>query len=683
MDPPVLLPAGQQATLAAAVRRLVPQAFDDHARGARLIAAVAERAASLPLRRRRAFSRALVLLGSRLAALAGARRPRRFDRQPPAVQDRLLEAWIRSPIPVLRSAVQGIRRFVLQAEYATTEALAEVGYHGPYHTRGPAVPWEGALRGVRTDAEPVLRAPEPESAHRPPALPATLSALVLDGSRLRADAVVIGTGAGGAVAAARLTQAGFDVLIVEAGELVTGDELDEQESPLFARLYAEEGLRTTDDLGVSLLQGGAVGGGTTVNWMVMLRTPEWVLDEWADYHGVEGMRSSQLASLFDRIEQETHTRLVPDDAHSPNNRVILDGARTLGWSAFAARINASGCVRTGFCGSGCRVGAKQGALQTYLPRAQRAGARLITHGRAERIEFAGHGGSFPTKRVHVRHAPPGRPPSDVVIETPVVVVAAGAIETPALLQRSGLGGGGVGRYLRLHPTAGLYGFYDHEMYGAGGIPLTAACDEFIRLDPAGYGALIECAPLHPGLAAASIPGFGARHCDAMRRLPNIGTLIVLARDGARRGESDGEVRTRRDGSISIRYRLSRPDAQHLESGLVSAARLHFAAGASEVLSGHSRPVLIHSPEDVGRLRGRPMGPNQIALGSAHVNGTCRMGVDRRTAGTDTHGERYGAPGVFVADGSLLPTALGVNPQETIMALATIVAERIASRRRPG
>lgn len=608
VNPPVPLPEVQLATLEAVVRRLVPHAFADAGRGERLLAAVGARIATLAPHHRHDFGRALRLLGSPLAAFLIARFPRRFVLQPDAAQDRLLAAWSHSRIPFLRAAVQGVRRFVMHVEYATPESLEEVGYRGPYHTRGPAVPWEGALPGTRTDAEPVMRAADPAAAHRPRALPATLSPLPIDGQVLRAEVVVIGTGMGGAVAAARLAEAGFDVLMVEAGDLVTGEELDEQEGPMFARLYAEEGLRTTDDRGVSLFQGAVVGGGTTVNWMVMLRTPEHVLDEWAAYHGVEGMRAPDLAPIFDRIEDETHTRPVPEDAHSPNNRIILGGARALGWSAFAARINATGCVRTGFCGYGCRSGAKRGALQTYLPRAQRAGARLITHGRAERIGFATHGGSFPTKRVIVRHAPPDGPAREITIECPVVVVAAGAIETPALLQRSGLGGGGVGRYLRLHPTTGLYGFYEHEMYGAGGIPLSAACDEFLQLDSAGYGSLIECPPLHPGLAAASTPGFGRAHRETMLRFQNIGTLIVLARDGARRGESDGDVRARPDGSISIRYRLSRPDAAHLEAGLVAAARLHFAAGAQEVLSGHSRPVMLHSADDVGKLRGRPWGP---------------------------------------------------------------------------
>jgi hypothetical protein len=234
----------------------------------------------------------------------------------------------------------------------------------------------------------------------------------------------------------------------------------------------------------------------------------------------------------------------------------------------------------------------------------------------------------------------------------------------------------------VHPTSAVFARYDRDIQGASGIPLTAVCDEFLRGD-GGYGSWIECPPLHPGLAAASLQGFGAAHRGVMLGFPNLGSLIVLVRDGAERGHSDGEVRARPDGSTSIRYRLNPRDARQLEAGMVAAARLHFAAGAREVISAHATPVVLRSPDRLDLLRGRPLGPNQVTLSTAHVNGTCRLGADRTTAGTDPQGEVYGAPGVFVADGSLLPTALGVNPQETIMALATIVSERIASRRRPG
>lgn len=677
------LSPAHRSTLVAAARRIAPHAFEDPARGERLVAALLERVAALPARKRHDLGSALGLLGSRLAPVTAGLPPRPFERLAPSAKDRLLEDWTTARLPVLRTVLQAVRRLVLLVEYSTEEAHAEIGYHGPYHPRDPAVPWEGALPGIPSDGEPVARAPIPAAVHHPPAVRAPLTPLVLDGTTLRADAVVIGSGAGGAVAASRLADAGLDVLVLEAGALRSGPEFDEREGPSFARLYAEQALRTTDDLSLSMLQGAGVGGSATVNWMVMLRTPEWVLEEWAAEHGTEGMRPSDLAPVFDRIEAETHTRLVPDDAHSPNNRIILDGARTLGWSAFPAQVNAKGCVRAGFCGHGCRVGAKQGALQVYLPRAERAGARIVPHAHAVKVEFAEAGGRFPRKRVTVTHSPPGAPARDLAVEAPIVVLAGGAVETPVFLQRSGLGDGGVGRFLRVHPVSGLFGLYDRVMYGAGGMPLTAVCDEYHRMDGKGYGSWIECPPLHPSLAAPALPGFGPAHRELMRQFPQLGTLIVLVRDGADRGRSNGDVRARRDGSVSIRYRLGRTDAAHLEAGLVAAARLHFAAGAREVRSGHARSIVMRAPGEVDRLRGRSLAPNDVALFTAHVNGTCRIGTDRRVAGTDPHGERFGAPGLFVVDGSLLPTAPGVNPQETIMALATVVAERIAARWRAG
>lgn len=680
---PAPLSATQREVLRAIAEAVVPHAFADADRGRALVDAVLARIARLHPRKRRDLGLAISLLGARPAAVVVGLPPSRFERQSVRNRTRILEAWSQSRIPLMRTVLQSVRRLILLIEYGTDDAQREVGYRGAYHTRGPAVPWEGALPGTPSDDEPVARAPIPEAAHRQPVSSTRLTPLALDGSVLRCDAVVIGTGAGGATAAARLAESGLDVIVVESGELVQPSDFDEREGPLFERLYADGGLRTTDDLGVAMVQGVTVGGSTTVNWMIMLRTPDWVLDEWTRVHGAEGMSSAEMASVFARVEQELHARRVPADAHSPNNRIVLDGAAKLGWSAQHAVINARNCIRTGFCGYGCRSGAKQGTLETYLPRALAAGARLVVNAEAQRIEFVERGGPFPRKRVVLQQRLPDGRVRDVGVEAKVVVVAGGAVGTPVLLQRSGLGGGGVGKYLRLHPTTGLNAIYDREIYAAGGIPLTSVCDEFHRLDANGYGVWIETPPLHPALAATACPGIGEGHRAKMLQFRHTGSLIVLTRDGADRGQSNGDVRLRRDGSVSIRYAMGRTDRTHALAGLEAAAQLHFAMGAREVISGHARALIMRHPDDIPRLRDRPMGPNDLPFFSAHVNGTCRLGTDPRSAGTDPHGERFGAPGVFVADGSLLPTAPGVNPQETIFALSTIVAERIASRVRGG
>jgi choline dehydrogenase-like flavoprotein len=676
--PVAALTAAQRRTLAAAARRIVPHAFEDEGRGARLVDALVARIAALAPRQRGEVGIALTVLGARASALTVGLLPRPFADQGDAAQDHHLTSWLGSSVGAFRSIAQAVRRLVILTEYLTPEAQREIGYRGPYHLRPPAVGWEGALDGIPSDAEPVRRHADPASAHHPPPFRTTIAPLALDGSVLRADAIVIGTGAGGAVMAARLAEAGLDVLILEAGALRDGRDFAEHDADALRDLYADGAQRTTDDVGLSIVQGVGVGGGTNINWMVMLRTPDWVLEEWRTDHGTEGMGATELAPYFERIESEVHARVVPDDAHSPANRVILDGAATLGWSARAVAINAKDCVRTGFCGAGCRTGAKQGGLQTYLPRAHAAGARLLPHARVARIELAERSGRFPTKRVHFTETTTGRAGTAVA---PIVIVAGGAIETPALLQRSRMGGGGTGRFLRLHPTTGIFGRYDREIYGAGGIPMSSMCDEFHRLDAHGYGVWIESPPLHPGIGAPAAPGFGAAHREMMLGFNQLSALVILARDGARRGQSDGDVRARRDGSLSIRYALSAADARHLETGMVAAARLHFAAGAREVHSGQSPSVILRHPGEVDRLRGRPFGANQLALFSAHVNGTARLGADRRTSGVDPHGEVWDAPGVFVADGSLLPTAPGVNPQETIMAVVTLIAERLLARRR--
>ena len=504
---------------------------------------------------------------------------------------------------------------------------------------------------------------------------------VADGDALVADAIVIGSGAGGSVAAARLAESGLDVLVLEAGGLYDAARLTEEDGPMAEALYADQGLRASRDLSLGMLQGACVGGGTTVNWMIMLRPHDGVLDEWAQRFGTEGMRAADLAPVFAQVEDEVHARPVPEGAHSPNNRILLDGAASLGWRARGGIINARGCIRSGFCGHGCRYGAKQGALATYLPRALAAGARLVADARADRIEIVERGGDRPRKRVAITLRDPvtravrGRASASA----PIVVLAGGAVETPALLQRSGLGGGGVGRYLRVHPTTAVVGLYDRPIYAAAGMPLTAVCDEFSRSDVNGYGFWIECPPLHPSLAAAGAGGFGTDHAALMRQFPNMGALIALVRDGADLDASNGSVAVDRRGNARVRYRLGAKDAAHLRRAIAAAARLHLAAGAREALTLHARPVRVRTEADLAAAHDASVAPNDVTLLTAHVNGTCRLGVSPRTSGTRPDGQRHGAPGVYVCDGSLLPTALGVNPQATIMALATVVAARVTAR----
>ncbi|MES2522706.1 MAG: GMC family oxidoreductase [Gemmatimonadota bacterium] len=678
----MVLPHETFAALAGCIR-------GDHVADERFVAACVARLQPLPPDKRDRLALAVRVLGSRAAVLIAVGQPRRFAALSAADRTRCFAAYGHSALPALRSAYEAVRRLVLAVHYADPDVAASICYDGPMHTRLPRVPWEGALDGTPRDDEPVARG----IAHRTVPAPRALPRGVVRGTESTgdahrtADAVVIGTGAGGAVTAARLAEAGFETVLLEDGEYHLPADFTEQEATLTAELYAEGALRTTDDLSVALVQGRTVGGSTTVNWMIMLRTPDGVLEEWHREHGTVGMLPADMRPAFERVEARVHARRVPDDAHSANNRIILDGAAALGWRASSAMINAQGCIRCGFCGVGCRHDAKQSTLVTYVPHALQQGATLYTGAHVDRIELrersagerAGSGATPARKRVHARVSGPSGAQHRLTIDAPIVVVAAGAIGTPVLLQRSGLGGGGVGNWLRLHPTTAVFGRYDRDIVSSTGIPLSTMCDEFSLWNGSPYGFWLECPPMHPSFSAAAMPGFGAAHRARMATIRQQGIVIALTRDGAERTHSSGRVRAGRGGAVSIKYALTSADRARVAASTAAAARLHLAAGAIEAGTLHTDPVICRSERDIAALGRLSYGANRIGLFSAHVNGTCRMGTDPATSGASPDGERHGVRGLYITDGSLLPTAPGVNPQETIMAVAATLADRMVDR----
>jgi choline dehydrogenase-like flavoprotein len=681
----VYLSAKQRDALACFARILTEGAADGLNDVESLTRNCCEKVATVPAHKRAQLRQALDLLASPIGPLLGIGRPTRFAKLNPADQRRCLSAWGTSRLPILRTAYQALRRLVLVTHYGNPEAGRAIGYRGAFRHRQPEVGWEGPLPpAAAATPEPVaripIRLPVELAAEAPPAgVHVTLDRPL----HRTADVVIIGSGAGGSVAAAELAESGFEVVILDGGGWHTRADFIEDEAAMADRLLAEGGLRTTDDGAMALLQGETVGGGTTVNWMLWLRTPEFVLEQWARESGLDGMRAADLAPVFSELEARLHVSGVPAEAHSANNRLILDGAAALGWAARGGALNATGCVRCGFCTAGCRHDAKQSALVTWLPRAFAAGANLYANMAAHRIELrerdtgAGAGqGTPPLKRVHATHTRTG---AALTVDAPIVIVAGGAVGTPALLQRSGFGGDGVGQFLRVHPVTFGFGVYDREIAASTGIPMTTLCDEHLRWGGTDYGFWIETPPVAPWFAAAAIQQFGAAHAARMRQFNQLGVLISLTRDGADRQASSGRVQVNRRGETSITYRLTASDAARVRASLGAMAQLHFANGAREVFTCHTVPRVARHPSEIATLTDAPMGPNELALGSAHVNGTCRLGAHRATSGATPDGERYGVRGLYISDGSLLPTAPGVNPQATIMAVTTVLARRLAAR----
>ena len=606
---------------------------------------------------------ALNVLGNPSAGFMLTGRMRDFASLPEIAQDAMLRRCEMSVVPQLRQLFDGLKRLIVNTWYSRPQAWAEIGCAGPLHQRSPQVPWEGPL----ADAGPVVSAaPRDREAPRP------LPAGVIDASQLVADQTIttqyciIGSGAGGSVAACTLSEAGCDVVILEAGPYRDAGSFSAHEGDGVRDLYADAALRTTEDLGFSLLQGRCAGGGTTINWMVMLRTPDYVLDEWTRTHGTVDMSPHGMRAVFDRFEAENGVGQVADAAHSRANRILLDGARALGWQAHPANINARECLRAGLCGLGCPYDAKYGMLKTHLARALNAGARLFCGVQAERISTAQQ------RRTVVARTADGR---RVVIHADRVIVAGGAVETAALLQRSGIGNAHVGRHLRLHPTTAVVGVYDEPVYAGTGIPLSTYCDEFSPMND-GYGHWIETPPLSPGLASIALAGFGSSHRVQMREYPFLAPFIVLARDGSPKDPSVGAVNWQRSGHARIDYRVSAADRAVLIHGMESAARIHFAMGARSVFTLHRDGARMQSEAEIANIRRRTQQFGDPALFSAHVNGTCRISANAQQGVCAGDGSVRGADGIYVMDGSLLPTAPGVNPHETIAAVVSVLAGRL-------
>jgi choline dehydrogenase-like flavoprotein len=304
-------------------------------------------------------------------------------------------------------------------------------------------------------------------------------------------------------------------------------------------------------------------------------------------------------------------------------------------------------------------------LQTYLARALEAGAHLYSGVHAVRIaNIAG---------VSIVHAISSTGMS-VTIHARRVIVAAGAVETPALLQRSGLGNNNVGRHLRLHPTTAVVGVYVEPVYAGTGIPLTTLCDEFIRFR-GDYGHWIETPPLATGLAATVLPGFGNAHRRQMKAYPHFAPLIVLIRDGSPDDPSRGRVQWH-GGRARIDYRLSNADRAILIHGMESAARIHFANGARSVFTLHRAGQTLGSVNDIAKIQSTNRRFGDPMLFSAHVNGTCRISNSARSGACSPDGELRGSVGVYVLDGSLLPTAPGVNPHETIAGIVRVLTAKM-------
>ena len=488
------------------------------------------------------------------------------------------------------------------------------------------------------------------------------------------DVVVVGSGAGGGTAAGVLAAAGHDVIVLEAGQYFNEADFTHLESDAYRDMYLDGMLGSTEDGGIAILAGATLGGGTVINYTTSFATPPEIREEWDRVGG--------FSELFTGEDYESSTNAVRArlnvcwDYNAPSTRAQLleKGLRDLGWHVDEQPRNVEGCTEAacGYCTMGCRIGAKRTTLLTYLQDAADNGARIVTGAPVDRVITDNGTATGVVARVGE---------ATLTVDAKAVVLAAGALHTPAILLRSGLGGRAVGDYLRLHPVTAVWPRFAERIDPWSGILQTRYTDEFADLDGNGYGFKFETAPIHPVFPAGF---FGWEDGASFKRdvlgLGDFSVGGILLRD-----RDHGKVKLRRDGTPVWKYTISKYDQAHVREGVRRAAELFAAAGAEEILASTIRPVRWRPGS------GRPIddfaagvdaigyGSNQTSYFTFHQMGTARMGTDPASSVVGANNQAHDTAGLFVMDGSCFPTASGVNPMISIAAIAHRGATRLAEK----
>jgi choline dehydrogenase-like flavoprotein len=486
------------------------------------------------------------------------------------------------------------------------------------------------------------------------------------------DVVVVGTGAGGAVAGTELAEAGRRVLFIEEGAHHQTEHFNPFLTESVPRLYRDAG--STLILGkpsIPYVEGRAVGGSTVINGGMTYRTPEHVLAEWQESTGLSDLGPKGLEPLFERVERRVNASAQLEESIGGDSSLMMEGARRFGWKTSVNKRNQRTCVGANNCSFGCPTGAKQSTLVSYLPDAFRAGAGCLTELRVERlliergrcVGVAGRAIDPVTRKSTYA----------VTVRARATIVACGAVQTPYLLLRHKLGraSGELGKNFLCHPNAKVLAVYPFDVEAWKGVSQYAQIREFMD-----DGILMAENFVAPAALAAHIPFHGQEAWELMKRLNQMVLSGVLVEDS-----TSGAVSRSFFGMPEVRYDITKLDHARFLKGVKLLAEMHFALGAERVLLPFASFPVATRVDELKKLDERSVRREDLELFTVHLMGTARMGKSPRDSVVNPSGEVWDLPGCYVADASLFPTAIGVNPQITIMALATRVAFRLELARR--
>lgn len=508
-----------------------------------------------------------------------------------------------------------------------------------------------------------------------------------DTKTLTYDVVIVGSGAGGGVAAVILSKSGYSVLVLEKGPYISPSQISNFECEALDLLYEKHALLTTNDGNIMILAGATLGGGTTVNWACCLPLPESVREEWIHDHGLTQFESDEYHQSLQQVSERIGCTSTHTVVHNAMNQNMKDGCNVMGYTCETTGQNLRDTSQesAGYTCFGDAERNKQSGLVTYLADAVESGAKIIEHAAVQRILYETNTNG--RKRAVGILAIVDDKHEIRVKARKCVIVAAGSLNSPCLLQRSGFRNPHIGRHLHLHPVTAASGFFDDKIHSYLGAPMTTVCSDFPN-------AKLECPCAHTGLLAAGLPFQSSRDFkDKMSKLSQAMPLIVLQRDV----ESEGRVRVGADGfSPSIDYKLSKEDKRDMMSALKGAIQVLIASGANEVGTGHMMDSGLklngetfetaNEIEKSDKIQSylasidkRGMREHEFGVFSAHQMSTCRMSASPDSGVVDVNGECWECDDLMVFDASVFPTASGANPMLTTLTISHMLSSKLVMR----
>jgi len=483
---------------------------------------------------------------------------------------------------------------------------------------------------------------------------------------LKTKYCIIGSGAGGAVVAERLSKSGNDVILIEEGSHFSPGVLKhETETIAMGRIYRDAIMQATENNSITLFQGRAIGGSTFVNHALCFHMSSDVFDDWSHSNVIKNFNYNNLQDHYLKIEKFLKPKSTPPQYENSASKLFFNTFKKNNLKVSLTQRNTNSCVGCGSCFRSCDIGAKNSTDMTFIPAAIKNGAQVFSNFKADKILFKGDK-AIGVEGIIISEFYKAK--GSFKIEAENIIISAGALHSPWLLHRSGIKNKNIGQHLKIHPIVPMQARFKKNMDSFNGVPQSVVSQHYTDYHNKKTKGFIFYCDFSGYMGTSShIPGIGIEFAQRLSQLRKMGQTQIMLLDS-----TTGTVNCKKEKPL-ISYDLNEMDKMTFVHAAKIMGKLYFDSGAEAIYLGNKE---YNSAEDLHAIHATDFNPFSIHMYAAHFQSTCRMGTDPKQAVTDNSGKVFGTENVYVADASILPDSVGINPMLTTMAFSSIVADEI-------